>query len=408
MPRRRAQNGRRPYDYHCEMPMSLPTVPEMLAQLVAEPSVSCSNKTFDHGNRGVTALLANWLEDLGFACEVVGIPDQPHKANLIATLGSGPGGIVLAGHTDTVPCNAQLWQRDPLQMHERDGQLYGLGICDMKGFFPLALTAAQAFRGAALRAPITLLATADEESTMAGARQLVALDRPKARYAVIGEPTDMRPIYAHKGMMMLSIRLRGRSGHSSNPGLGVNALDAMHAVMAALMTLRAELAARHCHAAFEVAIPTMNLGCLHGGDSPNRICAEAELQLDLRLVPGMNTVEVAGQLRDRVLAAAASAGVEATIDDIFPPLDPFATAADSRFVRLCEQLTGHPAGTVSFGTEGPYLQALGMETIVLGPGSIDQAHQPDEFLRLDRLQPTIEVLRQLIAACCTGRTDLAA
>ena len=386
--------------------MSAPTLQEMFARLVAEPSVSCSNTAFDQGNRGVSAQLATWLEDLGFACEIVAIPSQPHKSNLIATLGSGAGGIVLAGHTDTVPYDDQQWRQDPFQLCERDGRLYGLGICDMKGFFPLAIEAARSFQGTKLTAPITLLATADEESTMSGARQLVEIGRPKARYAVIGEPTEMQPIYAHKGMMMLAIHLRGRSGHSSNPGLGVNAIEAMHAVMTALLTFRAELAERYRHPGFEVSIPTMNLGCIHGGDSPNRICAEAELQIDLRMVPGMDTAAIGAELRRCVRAVADQSGVEASISDIFPPLDPFATPADSRFVRLCENLTGQSAGTVAFGTEGPYLQALGMETVILGPGSINQAHQPDEYLRLDRLQPTIDVLRGLIAACCTDRAEL--
>ena len=388
--------------------MSAPTLQEMFARLVAEPSVSCSNPAFDQGNRGVCAQLATWLEDLGCACEIIAIPGQPHKSNLIATLGSGPGGIVLAGHTDTEPYDAQRWRQDPFRVTERDGCLYGLGICDMKGFFALAVAAAQEFQGAKLRAPITLLATADEESTMAGARHLVELGRPKARYAIIGEPTELRPIYAHKGMMMLAIHLRGRSGHSSNPSLGVSALDTMHTVMTALMAFRAELAERYRHPGFEVAIPTMNLGCLHGGDSPNRICAEAELQIDLRMVPGMDTLAIGADLRRRVLAVTDAAGVAATVSDVFPPLAPFATAADSRFVRLCEQLSGQTAGTVAFGTEGPYLQSLGMETVILGPGSINQAHQPDEFLRLDRLQPTIDLLRGLIAACCTDHSEPAA
>ena len=121
--------------------MSAPTLQEMFARLVAEPSVSCSNPAFDQGNRGVCAQLATWLEDLGCACEIIPIPGQPHKSNLIATLGSGPGGIVLAGHTDTVPYDAQRWRQDPFRVTERDGCLYGLGICDMKGFFPLAIEA---------------------------------------------------------------------------------------------------------------------------------------------------------------------------------------------------------------------------------------------------------------------------
>ncbi len=392
--------------------MSLPGLFEMCARLVAEPSVSCASPIHDQGNRGVVDQLATWCHELGAEIEVQRIDGAPGKANLIARFCAASatdrdGGLVLAGHTDTVPWDAGRWRQDPFTLRDEGEHWVGLGICDMKGFFPLALAALApllAARGdARLATPVTLLATADEESTMSGARQLMASGMPKARYAVIGEPTDLRPVYAHKGMMMLSIRLHGRSGHSSNPELGVNALDAMHAVMTALLVFRTELAARFRHPGFEVEVPTMNLGCLHAGDSPNRICGAAELQIDLRLVPGMDIEEITRALGARVHPVAERHGVHCQIDHLFPPLPAFETAPDSGFVRSCEQLTGQRAGTVAFGTEGPYLQSLGMETVVLGPGHIDQAHQPDEFLRVDRVAPTVELLRRLIVDRCARR-----
>lgn len=392
--------------------MSLPGLFEMCARLVAEPSVSCASPAHDQGNRKVIDQLATWCTDLGADVEVQPIDGAPGKANLIARFGAyagcdHDGGLVLAGHTDTVPWDAGRWRQDPFALRDEGERWVGLGICDMKGFFPLALAALQPLlsaRGdARLAAPVTLLATADEESTMAGARQLVASGAPKARYAVIGEPTDLKPVYAHKGMAMLAIRLHGRSGHSSNPGLGVNALDAMHAVITELLVFRTELAARHCHPGFEVQVPTMNLGCLHAGDSPNRICGSAELQIDLRLVPGMDTDEVTRALCARVRPVAEKLGVHWHVEHLFPPTAAFETSPDSDFVRSCEQFSGQRAGTVAFGTEGPYLQALGMETVVLGPGHIDQAHQPDEFLRVDRVAPTIELLRHLIVDRCSRR-----
>ena len=156
----------------------------MLAALIATPSVSCTDPALDLSNRGVIDQLAEWLTDLGFACEIMEV--LPGKANLIATLGSGPGGLVLAGHTDTVPYDQGKWQHNPFRLTEADGCFYGLGTADMKGFFPIAIEAAREFLDTPLKAPLIILATCDEECSMSGARALVDAGRPAARFAVIG------------------------------------------------------------------------------------------------------------------------------------------------------------------------------------------------------------------------------
>src|SRR5690554_3871754 len=161
----------------------------MLARLISLPSISSASPEWDHSNEGVVRLLAEWLEPLGFTVEIMEVPGMPGKFNLIATLGSGPGGLVLSGHTDTVPFDDKRWQSDPFSLTEKDNRWYGLGTCDMKGFFPLAIEAAKAFAGEPLQQPLIILATADEESSMNGARALAEAGKPKARYAVIGEPT---------------------------------------------------------------------------------------------------------------------------------------------------------------------------------------------------------------------------
>jgi len=258
--------------------MVLPEFDEMLTQLVSEPSVSSTQPDIDRSNLRVIEHLANWLVGLGFATELMPLPNAPHKANLIATLGSGEGGLVLAGHTDTVPFDESKWQTDPFRVTAKDDNLYGLGTCDMKGFFPVALQAAQTFAGRKLSRPLTIVATSDEESSMAGARYLMEGGKPRADYAIIGEPTGLRPIWAHKGIAFMSIRLQGASGHSSNPDLGCNALESMHKVMGELIAFRDELAQEYRNPTFEVQVPTMNLGCMHAGDSPNRICGHAELR----------------------------------------------------------------------------------------------------------------------------------
>jgi acetylornithine deacetylase len=382
--------------------MALPhkQIIDQLRQLVGICSVSCTDPRLDRGNRPVIDLLASWLADMGFAIEIQPVTDDGRKANLIATLGRGPGGLVLSGHTDTVPFDEGRWQSDPLGLTERDGRLYGLGSTDMKGFFPLALAAAGSFLDATLQQPLIVLATADEESSMCGARALVAAGRPRARAAIIGEPTSLVPVRMHKGIMMESVRVTGRAGHSSNPDLGNSALEAMHEVMGELMAYRRELRERYSNDLFQVAWPTLNLGCIHGGDNPNRICGSAELHFDLRMTPGGDNDAVRGDLQRRLAAIATRRDLAIALQPLIDPIAPFEQAAGSELVRLAERLTGHGAGAAAFATEAPFLQRLGMETIVMGPGSIDQAHQPDEFLALDQVGPCVALLEQCIRRYC--------
>ena len=382
------------------MPNSEKLIIQQLRQLVATPSVSSTDPHWDQGNRAVIDLLASWLTDLGFRTEIQPVSADGSKANLIATLGSGPGGLVLAGHTDTVPFDEGRWQSDPLGLSERDQRLYGLGSTDMKGFFPLAIAAASAFRDTPLKHPLLVLATADEESSMNGARALVEAGRPNARAAIIGEPTSLVPVRMHKGIMMEAVQITGRAGHSSNPALGNSALEGMHTVMGDLMTYREGLRERYSNDFFAVAWPTLNLGCIHGGDSPNRICGQAELHFDLRMTPAGDNDAVREEIAQRLSRIARERSLDIKLRSLVNDISPFEQAADSELVRLAERLTGHRAEAAAFATEAPFLQALGMETIVMGPGSIDRAHQPDEYLELDQIQPCIALLQQCIRHYC--------
>ena len=372
----------------------------MTRQLIATPSMSSVNPDYDTDNRAVIELMAGWLEDLGFAVEIMNLPGWSGKANLIATLGRGAGGLVLAGHTDTVPYDPGRWQHDPFKLTEADGRLYGLGTADMKAFLALAMEAARELRAGDLQAPLIVLATADEESSMDGAKELVRQGRPAARFAVVGEPTGLKPVRMHKGILMESIRVIGRSGHSSDPALGANALEGMHFLIAELLAWRDELQRDNRQVMFAVPVPTLNLGHIHGGDNPNRICAECELHIDLRPLPGMGLDDLRAQMRARLQPRAAERGLQLEIKPLFEGIPAFESPADSLLVTTAERLTGHRAGAVAFGTEAPYFARLGMETIVLGPGDIDQAHQPDEYLALDRVQPTVDLLRALIDRFC--------
>ncbi|MBF8778469.1 acetylornithine deacetylase [Pseudomonas fulva] len=378
--------------------MPLPPLKDQFAALIATSSVSCTQPALDQSNAEVIELLAGWLADLGFQCEIQTV--SPGKFNLLATRGSGPGGLVLAGHSDTVPYDAQLWRSDPLKLTEIDGRWVGLGSCDMKGFFALIIEAVQPLLEHDFKRPLLILATCDEESSMSGARALAEAGRPLGRAAVIGEPTGLRPIRMHKGIMMERIDIMGRSGHSSDPTLGRSAMEAMHAVMGELMGLRREWQKRYDNPQFSVPGPTLNFGCIHGGDNPNRICGQCALEFDLRPLPGMDPEQLRGTIRARLAPLAEQHEVSIDYAPLFPEVAPFEQAADSELVQLAERLTGHRAQAVAFGTEAPYLQALGCETLVLGPGDIACAHQPGEYLEMSRIEPTVRLLRQMIRHYC--------
>lgn len=371
-----------------------------IAELVAIPSVSAVRPELDMPNRAVVDKLGEWLEGAGFVVEVMPIDERGHKANLVATLGSGPGGLVFAGHTDTVPYDGGQWKRDPFTLTEDGDQLVGLGVCDMKAFFALALEAASSFRAADLREPLILVATADEESGMDGAKALVRTGRPRARAAIIGEPTSLRPVRAQKGVSMERLYLRGLSGHSSDPANGRSALEGMRLAMDAIAEVRAVLQREHRNDAFTPPVPTMNLGSIRGGDNPNRICADCELQFDLRLLPGMDDAVVRATLRRAIDRALEGSGLIVELAPLHPAIPPYETPANAEIVGVVERLTGAPAEAVPFGTEAPFLAQLTPEVVVLGPGDIAVAHQPGERLALARIEPCVRILRELIAERC--------
>lgn len=374
----------------------------MLTALVAVPTISSVNPELDMPNRGAIDLLASWLDDLGFRIEIMELDGEGNKANLIATLGSGDGGLVLAGHTDTVPYDQDAWNTDPFSVVKDKDRLYGLGTCDMKAFLALAVYAASQFSVRQLRRPLSLLATSDEESGMDGAAAFAEAGRAPGRYALIGEPTGMRPVNLHKGVLMEAIRVLGRSGHSSDPSLGESALEGMHRIITRLLQWREGLQAEHRNGQFDVPFPTMNLGRIQGGDNPNRICGECELQLDLRPLPGMDMEALRQALRFEAREALAGTGLRVGFDSFFPAVPALETPPTSAIVRAAEALTGKPAGAVAFGTEGPFLNRMGMESVILGPGDVAQAHQPNEFVLLSRIEPTIGILEALIHQFCVA------
>ena len=375
-----------------------PKLLEMIGQLVAIPSVSSIQPHLDTSNRPVIDCLANWLDDLGFQIEI--IPSSESKANLIAWIGEGEDGLALSGHTDTVNYDQNGWKTDPFRVQQIDSRLYGLGTCDMKSFLAVAIEAAKDFVGKNLKQRLTIIATADEESTMQGVRTLVEQNRKLGRYCIIGEPTDLTPVRQHKGVFMEAIALYGKAGHSSNPALGKNALDGMRAVLNELDRFRKELAEKYANHDFIVPIPTLNLGHIHGGDNPNRICAECELHIDLRLLPGMQISTLRNELHERINKTIERLGITCKFESLFEGVPPFETPHDSKIVLLASEQTRKSPVSVTFSTEAPFFNSMGMETVVLGPGSINQAHQANEYISLPSLDPATEILKNMIHTIC--------
>ncbi len=371
-----------------------------IADLVASPSVSSTAPAHDQGNRGVIDQLAEWLHPLGFDCRVMAVPGRDGKFNLVATRGEGDGGLVLSGHSDTVPYDADAWQSDPFTLTERDGAWYGLGACDMKGFLALAVEVAAEYADTALSRPLTILATADEESSMSGARELARAGRVPGEAAVIGEPTGLRPIRMNKGILMEAIHVHGHAGHSSNPALGVNAIEGMQQVLAALGEFRDTLRTRMQATEFRVNHGTLNFGRIEGGDSPNRIPAQCTLDVDLRFIPGFDLAALREELRTRVRDAIGNSDCTVTFDALIEGTPAFETAADATLVQTLERLTGERVGAVDFGTEGAFLQQMGLETVIWGPGHIEHAHQPDEHLPMAHIEPAMSALRGLVDHYC--------
>jgi len=378
----------------------LPSAVDMIRQLVATPSVSSPDPRFDQSNRGVIDLLADWAARLGFSVRIEPLPGSPGKANLIAQLGKGEDGLVLSGHTDTVPFNAERWTDDPFLVSEREGKLYGLGTADMKGFFAAALHAVERFEPAAFRRPITILGTADEESTMNGARALAEKGEQFGRYAIIGEPTGLQPIRKHKGVFYVQVTVGGKAGHASNPGLGVNAIEGLQRVLPALQLWRDTIGERYCDQDFEVPTPTLNFGRISGGDSPNRICAECVLAVDIRLLPGMERQAVVAELRDVVAGALDGGPWTFDVHKVGGHADAFGGPSDAEFTDTVETLCGCSAKSALFGTEAPYLAELGLQTLVLGAGDIAVAHQPDEYVTIAAIERATDLYANLIQRFC--------
>ncbi|ENM3849684.1 acetylornithine deacetylase [Vibrio cholerae] len=377
--------------------MLLPSFLEVYEGLISTSSISSTDARWDEGNEQVIAKLADWLSALGFSIQIEQV--APNKQNLIAKLGSGEGGLLLAGHSDTVPFDEGRWNYNPHALTQANNRFYGLGTADMKGFFAFIYEAVKNVDWSKQTKPLYVLATCDEETTMLGARHFTENTPFKPDYCIIGEPTSLVPIRAHKGHVANAIRVTGKSGHSSNPALGVNAIEIMHEVLFALMQLRDRLIKEYHHPGFEIPTPTLNLGHIHGGDSPNRICGCCELHYDVRPLPGISLDGLDNLMRDALREVQQKWPGRIELVPLHDPIPGYECAHDHPFIHGISEICEQEAQTVNYCTEAPFLQQI-CPTLVLGPGSIDQAHQPDEFLAFEFIDPTVRVLSRAMQKYC--------
>lgn len=373
---------------------------ESFERIVATPTISAFDPKLDVSNRLLIDLLAGWFTDFGFNISIQQVPGARNKYNMLAKLGSGEGGLLLSGHSDTVPFDQNRWQMDPFKLHRTNERLYGLGSCDMKGFFAFVLEALKALPLNKLKKPLYILATADEETSMAGARFFVEQQLIKPDMAIIGEPTELKPIYKHKGHMGHSLQVQGEAGHSSDPAKGVNAIEIMYQAIGKLMALKQHLSERYRDEAFSVPEVTMNLGHIHGGDGENRICGHCQLNFDLRAIPTLSDQEAIALIDEALKPLMNTYPKRITRELMYATAPSFGCRNEQGILELAKSLTGFDPASANYATEAPFINQLGCDTIVLGPGSIEQAHQPDEFIDLHYLEPTTTLLRNFIKAVC--------
>ncbi|HEX3529206.1 MAG TPA: acetylornithine deacetylase [Thermoanaerobaculia bacterium] len=388
--------------------MAVLSDPDLLARLVAFDTTSRNS------NLPLADFLCDYLDRPGVRIARQPSPDGT-KANLIAWLGPEPEpvsagnaadrpGLVLSGHMDVVPAEEADWRSDPFTLTDGGDRWLARGACDMKGFLAVAANAMTALTSTPLRAPLALVFTYDEEVGTLGARHLLESypeGRLLPRSAIIGEPTSLRVVRAHKGHLKLRVTLSGRSAHSGYPHLGLNAIEPAGRVIGALAALRRTLESEHAlHAELfpEVPFVPLNVARVQGGAAINVVPDRCTVELGVRALPGVDSRQLAGRIEQVARAAAAPFVPDFEVLADSPPL---LVAEDAPVLRrLCSLVGQRDTATVSFATDAGWLQRLGMDCVLFGPGSIDAAHRPNEFVPKADLATARDVLERAIAACC--------
>lgn len=379
----------------------IPSTPDILARLVAEPTIS------RRSNLALLDHVEGLLRPAGARIERFAHPDGS-RANLWASIGpEGPGGVVLSGHTDVVPVEGQAWSSDPFTLTERNGRLHGRGTADMKGFVAASLRAALLAAGRPLKRPLHLALSYDEEIGCMGVRGMIealAARAERPALCIVGEPTEMRIATGHKGKQALRACCHGQEGHSA---LAPNALNALHlgaAFIKALQTRQEALAENGARDPdYDVPYSTIHAGMMHGGTALNIVPNRCEIDFEIRTIAEddphailaaitADAEAIASPYRNRFPMACIE--IEPVSD--YPGLN---TRTDAPAVRLLKRILGDESThKVVFGTEGGlFEQGLGLSTAICGPGSMEQGHKPDEFVSRAQLERCDTALARLVA-----------
>ena len=375
------------------------TTKDILADLIAFPTVSAES------NLEMIAYLASRLEDVGADVQLFHDPSGT-KANLFATIGpTRDGGIVLSGHSDVVPVADQAWSSDPFKMTEADGRLYGRGSCDMKGFIACSLAMAPRFAERVQDRPLHFAFTYDEEVGCIGAGHLASSLKEigiRPNVAIIGEPTEMRIIEGHKGCYEYTTTFQGLAGHGSAPDLGVNAVEYAARYVSYLLELKDKLRSMApLQSAFDPPWTTVNVGALNGGSVHNVIASSAKVDWEMRPVQKSDADFVNQHLhaycRDVLLPRMLAVYPDASIEtEVVGEVEGLVPTLENEARQILSSLSGNnETGLVAFGTEAGIFQNLGMDVVVCGPGSIEQAHKADEFVSIQQLERCLAMLEKL-------------
>ncbi|HEY2662349.1 MAG TPA: acetylornithine deacetylase [Caulobacteraceae bacterium] len=378
---------------------------EQLARLVAFDTTSRNS------NLDLIGYVEATLAEIGVASRRV-VSADGSKANLLASIGPAvEGGIVLSGHTDVVPVDGQPWTSDPFVLTPRGDKLYGRGTCDMKGFLALALAAAPGFKAAPLKRPVHLAFSYDEEVGCLGAPDLIAeivANTPRPWAVIVGEPTGMEAVAGHKGIASFRVTVNGHEAHSSQTHLGLSANMAAIRLMSSLVALSDRLAHEADPASpFTPKGASLTIGQVNGGTAVNILARECVFLFDLRTPAGMDPKAILKDFFAEVEAMDAAmktrfpeAGARIELRAITPALATEEGGVAELFARRLAGDNG-PVRAVPYAAEAGQFQQAGYSTVICGPGYIDQAHQPDEYVEISQMQRGAAFMARLVEALCT-------
>ncbi|RWA74163.1 acetylornithine deacetylase [Mesorhizobium sp.] len=368
---------------------------DILDRLVAFPSVA------GKPNGDIASWIEAHLAEHGTQVTLLPGPEGD-RSNLFATIGPADvPGYVLSGHMDVVPAGEAQWSSSPFALRRDGERLYGRGTTDMKGFLAAALAAVPHVAGMRLARPIHLAFSYDEEMGCRGVPHLIARLPElcaKPLGVIVGEPSGMRAVRCHKGKAAARVTMRGRTGHSSRPDLGLNAVHAMTDVLSATVSESERLTHGPFDPAFEPAYSSLQAGVIAGGQSVNIIPDTCTLDLEARAIPGVDPAGLLAPVKARAEACASEGfQIEWTPISAYPALS---LPHDAALAALLRELTGEaPLAAVSYGTEAGLYQAAGFDAIICGPGDIGRAHKPDEYILASELAACQRMIEALGTRC---------